>query len=145
LCERTWVWIPCMPVVCYLIYYHFVNIIVSGEWYHNYKIIVIGECLGVQGLNWERGLDKSLVNQGTPFSSYFQSSIQVRGADIMCIFIWFGFLRFVLKLDFMWCDFWVLYAFVIEKLGILGAGIKSLIFHMSWMWGLGCCVVLLGK
>jgi len=39
------------------------------------------------------------MNQGT-LASKFQSSIQVRGAEIMCIFIWFVFLRFILKLEF---------------------------------------------
>jgi len=33
------------------------------------------------------------------FSSQFQSNIQVRGAEFMCIFIWFVLLHFVLKLD----------------------------------------------
>jgi len=40
---------------------------------------------------------------------------------------------------------WILHAFVIEKLGTLSFIVKSLIFHMSSMWGLGFCVVLLGK
>jgi len=46
-----------------------------------------------------KGLKQSVGNRNLLLPNFI-AELQVRGAEIMCISIWFVCLRFVLKLDF---------------------------------------------